>query len=275
MNINPLAWLAWTLGAAAVTLADRNPFVQLLMLLVIGNLWLVYRGKAAALYWRAGLLLAILPVLFSVALSRYGAHVIVSLPPIPVVGGHWTLEALLFGISSGIALLLTVGVFALLHATVRSADVLQVLPPPLYRLGSVVGLALTLVPQTIRSAGRINEARRLRGGRSGWRSVPMLLVPLLLTTLESSLQYAESLDARGFGSGRRSRYRNLKWGIEETILTLCGALALWSVAFAPAPAFNPYNSLIPLLPSAVSLGAVLPLSIPALLATFQHAPDRV
>jgi energy-coupling factor transport system permease protein len=274
---HPLAWCAWSVAALAIAFIDRNPFLQGLVLLVILNTWLPYR-RSHALHLRVGLVLAATPVLFSIALSRFGEHIIVVLPAVPIVGGPWTWEALVFGASSGLALLLTVGIFGILQSTVRSADLLPLLPRPLYRAGTVFALSLTFAPKTISSFHSIREARQVRGQRTGWRAAPSLVVPLLLTTLEQALQYAESLDARGYGSRRRSRYRPLPWSAGDLIVTAASLAAMGiTVAFATAP-YNPYGHLAPSLPSSVSVVSVLLLALPAMAAAIprmEHAPHHV
>lgn len=273
---HPLAWCAWAVAALAIALIDRNPYLQGLMLLVIVNTWLPYR-RGHAPHLRIGLALAAIPVLFSVALSRFGHHVIVVVPSVPIVGGPWTWEALAFGASSGLALLLTVAIFGILQSTVRSADLLPLLPGPLYRAGTALALSLTFAPKTISSFQSIREARQVRGQRTGWRAAPSLLVPLLLTALEQALQYAESLDARGYGSRRRSRYRPLAWSAGDLIVTAASlaALALTPV-LTPSP-YNPYLDLAPILPSAASVLLVLLLALPGVAAAIprmEHAPHH-
>ena len=194
---HPVAWGVWTLAALAAVFIDRNPYVQALLLLTVINVYLPYRGRRQASTWKFGLALAIVPILFSAALSRFGRHLLFTLPPIPIIGGRWTLDAVAFGASTGLALLLTVAVFAVLQSTVRSADVVAILPRPLYRAGTTVALALAFAPKTLAAFQSIREARQLRGQRTGWRAAPALLLPLLLTTLERALQYGESLDGGG------------------------------------------------------------------------------
>ncbi len=277
MTAHPLAWGAWTLVALSVTLTQRNPYQQVLLLAILVNVLLLYRRRTAGGYWRGALILALLPVLFNVALSRFGTHVFFRVPGIPLLGGPWTLEALVYGVSTGAALLLTALTFGILHASVRSADLLGILPRPLYRLGSVIALALTFVPQTVASIAAILEARRLRGYRTGWRAVPAILVPVLLNALERSLQYAESLDARGFGSRRRSRYRRVPWSAGDTAITLAGVAALAGLWLAPTPAYAPYVRLLPEMPSPLALATLFPLSLPAWIAASspRHAADHV
>jgi energy-coupling factor transport system permease protein len=276
VNLHPLAWLAWGSAALGLTITTRNPYAQVLLLLIFVNVWLAYRRPGAGLFLQLGLMLAILPILFDLVFSRFGTHVMFSLPGLPVVGGPWTVEALVFGAITGAALLLTVAVFAVLQLTVRSAHVLELLPRPLYRTGTAVSLTLAFVPQAIGSVRVIAEARRLRGKKGGWRTAPGLLLPLLLTTLERALQYAESLDARGFGSRRRSRYRPVAWRAPDTLAMVAVGLALAGLVFASAPSYDPYLSLRPAFPSIPTIGSLLGLAVPAALAIVlpRHATDH-
>ena len=274
---HPLAWGAWTTAALAAAFIDRNPFLQALLLLVVINVYLPYRGRGRAAAWKFGLALALVPVIFSAALSRFGQHVLFTLPPIPIVGGRWTLDAVAFGASTGLALLLTVAVFAVLQTTVRSADLVAILPRPLYRVGTTIALALAFAPKTLDTFQSIREARQLRGQRSGWRSAPALLLPLLLTTLERALQYGESLDARGFGSGRRSRYRPFGWTAADALVVIASLTAIVAIALLPAAPYNPYIQLVPTLPNPDRLLVVGLLAVPALTASLSrldHAPNH-
>jgi energy-coupling factor transport system permease protein len=264
---HPVAWGAWTIAALAAAFIDRNPYLQAVLLLVVINVYLPYRGRRRPGTWKFALALALVPILFSGALSRFGRHVLFTLPPIPFVGGRWTLDAVVFGASTGLALLLTVAIFAVLQTTLRSGELVAILPRPLYRAGATLALAIAFAPKTLAAFQSIREARQLRGQRAGWRSAPALLVPLLLTTLERALQYGESLDARGFGSGRRTRYRPLHWTAPDVLLVVASLAAIVAIAVLPAVAYNPYVDLVPALPNADRLLAVGLLAVPAFTAS--------
>ncbi len=273
---HPLAWCVWAIASLGAAFIDRNPLLQALLLLVLINVGLPHRRSPLLRHWKIGLALAVVPILFSAALSRFGRHVIFTLPGIPIIGGAWSWEAVAYGASTGVALLLTVIVFATLQATVRSADLVALLPRPLYRAGTVFALSLAFAPKTIASFQALREARRLRGQRAGWRSAPGLVVPLLLTILEQALQYGESLDARGYGSRRRSRYRPLGWSLADGLVVGASLTSLIvNLAISPQP-YNPYLDLTPSLPSAVSLLGILVLAAPALTGVrrVDHATDR-
>jgi energy-coupling factor transport system permease protein len=273
---HPLSWCAWATSALAAAFVGRNPFLQGLLLLVLINAVVIHGQGWRSASWRIAIPLATLPILFSVSLSRFGRHVMFTLPPIPIVGGAWTWDAVAFGASSGMALLLTVAVFIVVQRTVRSADLLSLLPRPLYRAGTAVALALALAPQTVAAFHAIREARRLRGQRAGLASVPTLLIPLLLGTLERALQYGESLDARGYGSRRRSRYQPLGWTLAEVLVMAASVTALGLVLLAAGPSYNPYVDLVPGGPPVAGVVAILLLAAPLaapLLSREDHAPD--
>ncbi|HYS30621.1 MAG TPA: energy-coupling factor transporter transmembrane protein EcfT [Candidatus Limnocylindria bacterium] len=262
-GLNPLTWCAWALAAIAAALMERNPYLQLLLLAILLTVWIAARHHRSIGYWRAALVLGLLPILFSLVFSRFGSHVLFRLPShLPVIGGPWTVEATLYGASTGAALLLTMLVFAIAQTRLRTADLLAVLPRPLYRLGTLVALALALVPQALASLQAVSETRRLRGVRAGWRTGLGLLLPVLLTTLERALQYAESLDARGFGSQRRTRYHPSRWGLADGLVLLGAIGALAATILAPS-GYDPYLQLAPGLPQTALIVWLVPLSIPA------------
>jgi len=267
---HPLAWCGWATASLATAFIERNPFLQVLLLLIVINVVIAYRRGHRVHNWKIGLALAVVPIVFSVALSRFGTHVLFTLPAIPIIGGAWTLDAAVFGASTGAALLLTVAIFAVVQTTVRSADLVATLPRPFYRAGTTVALALAFAPKTVASLQSIREARQLRGQRAGWRSAPQLLLPLLLTTLERALQYGESLDARGFGSRRRSRYRPLPWTIADLAVIGTAVMALAGIVVTPAQTYNPYLGLIPSAPTVNSLLAILLLATPAISASLSR-----
>jgi len=273
---HPLAWCVWAIASLGAAFIDRNPLLQALLLMVVINVGLPHRRNPALRHWKLGLALAVVPIVFSAALSRFGHHVIFTLPAIPVIGGAWSWEAVAYGASTGVALLLTVAVFATLQANVRSADLVALLPRPLYRAGTVFALSLAFAPKTIASFQALLEARRLRGQRAGWRSAPGLVVPLLLTMLEQALQYGESLDARGYGSGRRSHYRPLGWSLFDGFVIGASLTSLILDLVLSLQPYNPYLDLAPSLPSAASLLSILLLATPALRGTprMDHATNR-
>jgi hypothetical protein len=96
------------------------------------------------------------------------------------------------------------------------------------------------------------------------------MVPLLLVTLERALQHGESLDARGYGSRRRSRYRPAVWTASDLTVTALSALAGLSLLIAPAPTYDAYQGLAPVFPPFASLIGAFLLVTPAVLTALPH-----
>lgn len=201
-----LAWLLWTLGAAAPALLIRNP----LYLAIIGlSAAVVYaaagQGADQAQSWRAllkiGALMWLVAIPLNALMVHQGRYVLIRLPmDWPLVGGAITLEAMAYGFVAGLAIWVLLLIFATFNVCVDASELLRLTPPFLYQVGVVTSIALTFMPQMLSSAREIREAQRIRGHRfRGWRSLLPLFVPLVTTGLEHAIQLAESMEARGFG----------------------------------------------------------------------------
>jgi energy-coupling factor transport system permease protein len=59
-----------------------------------------------------------------------------------------------------------------------------------------------------------------------WRSLPALAVPVLETGLEEAVTLAESMDARGHGRGRRSKYRPDRWSPAAVLMAVFSLVSL-------------------------------------------------
>jgi energy-coupling factor transport system permease protein len=130
-----------------------------------------------------------------------------------------------------------------------SHDVMDALPAALSRTGAAIAASLSLVPNVAASFAQVSEAQRLRGWRPrGPRSWAEVVVPVVLTSVEGSIQLAESMEARGFGSGPRTSLKGsalttLDWLLitasASAVLGFIGArLAGWAADWYPYPTLN-------------------------------------
>ena len=87
--------------------------------------------------------------------------------------------------------------------------------------------AYQAIPRLADQLGTLRQARRIRGLRSGWH--PRMLVGLLVLAIRHGDRLALAMDARGFGSGPRSRYRTVRWTPLDAVMAL-GALAVTALA---------------------------------------------
>ncbi len=203
---HPYAWLAWLIAAALPGLSTRNPLYLLLTLLAVAAVYAAL-GQRTALtrdwgaFVRFSALLWLLTVPFILLLNHHGAIVLFRLPADwPLIGGPITLEALLYGVTGGLALVTLLLVFAAFNVAVDQARLLRLTPGFIYQAGVVAGIAIAFVPQMVAAWTAIREAQEVRGHRvRGVRDLLPLLMPLLITALERAVQLAESMEARGFG----------------------------------------------------------------------------
>ena len=213
VRLEPRAWLLWGLAAGVPPLVGRNPFVlgaTLLAVLAVRTVWVGGGDTAAeapnAGAWRAVVRLAVLfaaiGVVFNVLTVHAGDRVFARIPDgVWIVGGPLTLNALVYGVLSGLAILILVLVGTTLGAVVDGVALLRLLPARLATVAVAGSVAWAFVPQTAAAFGEIREAQAARGFRPrGLRDLLPLVVPLLTNGLERALTLAEALESRGFGA---------------------------------------------------------------------------
>jgi energy-coupling factor transport system permease protein len=185
----------------------RNPFY---LALLLGTAWIIYTalGRATPIgsswgsFVKLGIFLFALAIPFNALSIHIGQIVLFRLPESwPIIGGPITLEAIIAGAVSGLTLLTILVVFAAFNAVVDHYQLLRATPSFLFQAGAVISIAITFVPQMVLSAREIRQAQRIRGHRfRGLRDLLPLVIPLLANSLERSIQLAETMEARGFGS---------------------------------------------------------------------------
>ena len=269
MNARALA--VWAVAGVTVAVSVSNPVYRCLLILAALNLVLVAGRPGVA---RRPLLLTLLfavglATVLNAVLGHSGTHVLLRLPEaIPVLGGPLTLEGLYFGAGVGLGLAAAVLALAPLSLCLEPDQLVGALPPALGRTGAALGAALNLVPAVTRSVAAIGEAQRLRGLPPGLLGARAVLLPATLTALEDSLQLAESMEARAYGSGPRTSFTSAGWHPADTLLVLVSTAAalgfLGGHALGLIRDWYPYPSLT--MPSVSLLGVVLVLllSLPAL-----------
>lgn len=218
------AWGLWLLAALLPVTLTKNPFYLLIAILAVGvNYLSLGRRSPGARGWgsflRIGLILVLFSIAFNLLFVSTGDTLLFTLPalrwrmatlsqqPVSVqIGGAVTLESLVYGLTTGLALIGVLITFATFNTLVDHYQLLRSIPRFLYQSAIVASIAITFVPQMVVAQREIREAQALRGHRFRHiRDLPPLFVALLAEGLERSITLAESMDARGFGglpSGR-------------------------------------------------------------------------
>ncbi len=270
MNARALA--GWSAVGLVIALGGTNPVERVLVGLAALDLLVTRTPPERPL---RPLLLGVvlaggLAAALNLLLAHAGEHVLLTLPAaLPLVGGPITLESAAFGAVTATGLMAAILVVAPLSLLLEPHDLLDALPARLERTGVAVATALNLVPTIRRTARGVMEAQRLRGWRPrGPWSWAEILVPVMLTAIEGSLQLAEAMEARAFGSGRRTRYapRALNALSRLTIGAAVAALGLYLAARVAGAELDwqAYPSLTAPTLDPLAAAACLALALPAL-----------
>jgi energy-coupling factor transport system permease protein len=225
------ALATWSAAALIVVLTSTNPVYRALVLLIAVNM-LVALGRRDAqsrpLFLAVGVA-AIVAAVLNAVLSHTGAHVLFTVPDLPGIGGSVTLESVLYGLDVGLGIAAAVLAIAPLSQVLYAHDLVDAFPSALQRTAALVGAAINLVPAVARNAVGISEAQRMRGSSGArLRDWHAIAAPVVLSALDDSLQLAEAMDARGFGSGPRTRYAAARVGLSGAAVIVCalGAAAM-------------------------------------------------
>ncbi len=227
--MNARAVAAWSATCLFIVLSTTNPVYKAIVL--AAALSAVAAGadlRRIRVLLLSVLLISAFAILLNFVSAHLGTTVLFELPAqIPAIGGPYTLEALAFGASGGITIAAAILSAAPFSLVLSSYQVMDALPTALSRTGTAIAASLNLVPAVATSFVQVTEAQRLRGWRPrGPRSWMEIVVPVVLTSVEGSLQLAESMEARGFASGPRTAVKSTALQRSDWLLVAASGLAL-------------------------------------------------
>lgn len=236
---NPLPWLSWSAAAMLLVVLTRNPVLLglsglAIMIVRVSN---PSEGGAERLSWwliiRIAGIVASVSVVFNLLTVHVGDRTFAHLPKsIPIIGGALTMNAFIYGLAGGLALMDLILVAATFSTVVDRGELIQLLPASFGAAGTATIVALSIFPQTLRAVREVHDAQASRGFRiRSIRDVEPLVVPVLHLGLEHAFELAESIEARGFGRGQQ---RDLPWDrpIEQFALPFGLALATGGIVMA-------------------------------------------
>lgn len=228
---------AWSAACIFIALFTTNPVYRAL---VLAAAFTVLAAGLGLTRLRRLLLGAALIVTVDILLNFVSAHlgrtVLFALPDaIPGIGGPYTLEALAFGVSNALTIAAAICAAAPFSLMLEPHDVMDALPSALSRTGTAIAASLNLVPSIVASFAAVSEAQRFRGWKPrGPRSWAEVVVPVVLTSAESSIQLAESMEARAFGSAPRTNFARPRLDRNDWLVVAASGLAV--VGFVAAHA---------------------------------------
>jgi energy-coupling factor transport system permease protein len=228
--LDPRAWTIWAVAASLPPLIGRNPWPLAATLLATLGVWGAWSMGLAGARWRPLLRLAFVfgavSVLFNLLTAHIGDRPIAALPEAwPVIGGVLTLNALIYGLLSAMAIVSLVAVSATLSATLDWSAMMRLLPERMAALAVAGSVAWFYLPRTTAALAEIREAQMARGYRPrGIRDAAPLVIPLLAGGLERSMITAEALEARAFGAPLAPELAPRPWQLASLLVGLVTAL---------------------------------------------------
>jgi energy-coupling factor transport system permease protein len=269
-DLHPAAKVVLALGVLVVSLVLSHPLYLLAVLL--GTVALAASARVLRDWWgfmRLFAMLAATVVAINALANSRGATVLWAGPFLPVFGQlSITLESIAFGAVMALRLFAAVSAFTVLSLTLPPDELTQLLSGFAYRSGLALSLATRLYPVVVRDAGSIMDAQRSRGldldsgGRMRRiRARLPVVVPLFHESLERAVGIGEAMEARGFGSGARTRWRahslrRVDLGAMAAAVTLCAFSVALSLVGGGAPSYYPHI-VMPLGPLVLSSSVLL------------------
>ena len=228
---NPAAVALYYLAAAGVTMFTMEPVILVISLVgAVGSLCVTGLLRQ----WRAHLYTLVLFLGMAVInpfISHNGVTVLLVINHNPI-----TLEAFIYGVAAGGMIVTVMTWFRAFTAVMTSDKLLYIFGALSPKLALMLSMALRYVPLFGRQVRAVSQSQtalglykednivdRLRGG--------MRIFSVMVTwTLENGIITADSMTARGYGIGCRTRFTIFRW-TRQDVLLLVFTLLLTAVTF--------------------------------------------
>jgi energy-coupling factor transport system permease protein len=286
-RLNPFCKLAWLCSVFFLALTLDNPlFLVLLFASTVPSVMVAGVWREWASLMKFALILCLFIIVINVLVNYNGNHVLAEAPfRIPAMGTpRITVEAIFYGIAMAIRLLAIVSAFAVVTFTVHPDDMmLSMIKLKLpYKSVLVTSLSTRFVPTLVNDMQRIADVQRSRGleldrGRlvQRIRKRSSVILPLLSNSLDRTVQIAEAMESRAFGSGsKRTFYKDIQTSRIDLVTLALGLAPCGLAVFMLCRGYGGYRyyptlgdlslstlewSMLPILASLLSATALLAL----------------
>lgn len=248
-KLHPFTAVAYIFVVVLLSLIFAHPLYLLGLFLALGGV-IIASGNLRE--WKPYLLLSlgllVMLMLVNAVFVQVGSTVLLTGPRVPLLGTiKITLEAICFSGAMGIRLLVIISSFCFYTYAVHPDKVLKLLNKFSGKSVLAIILATRLFPLLVKDVRRIAEVQRCRGvkldhgtRRQRLKSRLPVINILLLSSLERSIQMAESMQAKGYGSGKRSFYFRDYWRPRDWLVLIPTVLALAAGIWAALKGWSAY-----------------------------------
>ncbi len=214
-HLDPRVWLVWLTAVLVPTLAARNPFPLLALMIVVVVVRAAWapalaRDTGWSFILRFAVIASLISILFNVLTAPFGDQVLLDMPGWWPFGDVVTANALVYGLLTAVAIVIIILAGTTAGLLADWPELLRSVPARFLPLAVAGSVAWAFVPQTVSTLRDIRDAQRVRGIRlASARTLVPILVPLLATSLERATTMAEALESRGFG-GSAARFGKVR-----------------------------------------------------------------
>lgn len=232
-------WVIWFITTLIILLSTRNPVYILIILVGCFIIGFRLSRENKPIFWmkqnlRFLFTMIALSALINGLFTHIGSTQIMTIPQNwPLIGGHITLESIVYGAINGFVIGALYLIFNVLNLALSIKQLTNLIPRAFYPIAMMTTIALTFFPSIQQRAREIKEAQMIRGNTmkkvTDWLPIMM---PLLISSLEDAFLLSESMIARGFHTLAMKRDARI-----PIITLLIGVLAVFS-----GLVLNLYNS---------------------------------
>ncbi len=229
-SCHPLTQLVYFAAIFILSFVSMNPVVVSISLLFSVVYTLAYSGKTE-LYrlLRLGLPLSLLVTLANPLFNHRGRVVLMTLFSKPI-----TLEAVLYGLVSGLVLLCVILWFGFFSALLTGERLRMLFGGRLSSTVLVITMTLRLIPHLIRRQQEITDTLSLlsppltkaQGVTARAKTFAQTITVLIASALEDSVDTAKSMQARGYGTAKRTQYQTTRFAARDITICLTSILLL-------------------------------------------------
>ena len=254
-RVNPVSLFVWFLSLAVCAGVSGDGVAVLISLVFSAVTYSLVVGKMKTHLYL--LLLFLILTLINPVFNHRGSTVLLVVNNMPV-----TLEALVCGIYNAAAVIGVIYWFRAFSELMTDDRVLYVFGRFSKKLALVISVALRYIPMLIQRTGKVREACKVQGlyedGNiiSVIKSEAKVFSAVTTFALEKGMITADSMEARGYGTVRRTQYATFVFHISDAILIavslalfalclVCGANGFTGIEFFPVitvPQINAFSA---------------------------------
>lgn len=218
-DYNPIALTLYFLSVIFIVMFSMNTFIFLLSFTGALIYHIILKGVREKGFYALILLSFLVSSLINPLVSHNGVTVLFVVNDNPI-----TLEAFLYGISSGVMIASVMILFRIYTELMTSEKLLYLFGGLSPKLALILSMSLRYIPLFGRQIKKVIMAQKVSGKyktdsfgdriKSGARVFSVMVT----WALENGIITADSMAARGYGAGKRSRYKSFRFDTADIVL---------------------------------------------------------